>query len=102
MKSGPGNQKTLKPRSDDGFILVVVLWILAALAALASTYSIYLGNAAFATQINDDRLRIRNAISTGIELSAYQLLAEPEQGPTVTRRLHGSVGAGDYRREFCF
>jgi general secretion pathway protein K len=79
MNSGPGNQKALKPRSDGGFILVVVLWILAALAALASTYSIYLGNAAFATQINDDRLRIRNAISTGIELSAYQLLAVPEQ-----------------------
>jgi len=79
MMSGPGNQKALKPRSETGFILVVVLWILAALAALASTYSIYLGNAAFATQINDDRLRIRNAISAGIELSAYQLLAMPEQ-----------------------
>ena len=79
MMSGPGNQKALKPRSESGFILVVVLWILAALAALASTYSIYLGNAAFATQINDDRLRIRNAISAGIELSAYQLLAMPEQ-----------------------
>ncbi|HZZ24497.1 MAG TPA: type II secretion system protein GspK [Roseiarcus sp.] len=79
MKSGPGNQKALKPRSDGGFILVFVLWILAALAALASTYSIYLRNTAFATQINDDRLRIRNAISTGIELSAYQLLAVPEQ-----------------------
>ncbi len=79
MKSGPGSQKTWKSRSESGFILVAVLWILAALAALASTYSIYLGNAAFATQINDDRLRIRNAISTGIELSAYQLLAVPEQ-----------------------
>jgi general secretion pathway protein K len=79
MKSATGNQKTWKPGSESGFILVVVLWILAALAALASTYSIYLGNAAFATQINDDRLRIRNAISTGIELSAYQLLAVPEQ-----------------------
>ena len=93
--SGPGNQKALKPRSESGFILVVVLWILAALAALASTYSIYLGNAAFATQINDDRLRIRNAISAGIELSAYQLLAMPEQARPPARRLHGSVGPGD-------
>jgi general secretion pathway protein K len=79
MKSGRGNQKRLASRSDSGFILVVVLWILAALAALASTYSVYLSNAAFATQINDDQLRIRNAISTGIELSAYQLLAVPEK-----------------------
>jgi general secretion pathway protein K len=36
-------------------------------------------NAAFATQVNDDRLRIRNAISTGIELMAYQLLATPDK-----------------------
>jgi hypothetical protein len=75
MTSGRANQKT---RSESGFILVVVLWILAALAALASTYSVYVGNAAFATQVNDDRLRIRNAISSGIELTAYQLLAAPD------------------------
>jgi general secretion pathway protein K len=76
MKSGLANQK---PRSESGFILVVVLWILAALAALASTYSVYVGNAAFATQVNDDRLRIRNAISSGIELTVYQLLAAPDK-----------------------
>jgi general secretion pathway protein K len=98
MKSGPGNQKALKPRSDGGFILVVVLWILAALATLASTYSIYLGNAAFAAQINDDRLRIRNAISTGIELSAYQLLAVPErarpsQGAFTVRLARATIDA---------
>ncbi|MBV8106925.1 MAG: general secretion pathway protein GspK [Hyphomicrobiales bacterium] len=75
MKPGRANQKT---RSESGFILVVVLWILAALAALASTYSVYVGNAAFAAQVNDDRLRIRNAVSSGIELTAYQLLAAPD------------------------
>src|SRR5271157_5205510 len=64
---------------ESGFILVVVLWILAALAALASSYLVYVDNAAFATRINDDRLRIRNAISPGIELTAYQLLAAPDE-----------------------
>jgi general secretion pathway protein K len=64
---------------ESGFILVVVLWILAALAALASSYLAYVDNAAFATRINDDRLRIRNAISTGIELTTYQLLAAPDE-----------------------
>jgi type II secretory pathway component PulK len=63
---------------ESGFILIVVLWVLAALAALASTYLVYVDNAAFATQLNDDRLRIRNAISTGIELTAYKLLAAPK------------------------
>jgi general secretion pathway protein K len=98
MKCGAGDQRTLESRSDSGFILVAVLWILAALAGLASTYSIYLGNAAFATQINDDRLRIRNAISTGIELSAYQLLAVPErarpsQGAFTVRLARATIDA---------
>jgi general secretion pathway protein K len=74
-------QAKSSPKSaDSGFILVVVLWILAALAALATSYLVYVGNAAFATQVNDDRLRIRNAISTGVELTAYQLLAVPDEG----------------------
>jgi general secretion pathway protein K len=51
--------------------------MLAALAALASSYSVYVANAAFATQVNDDRLRIKNAISSAVELTAYKLLAEP-------------------------
>jgi general secretion pathway protein K len=72
------DRTALKPNGERGFILVVVLWVLAALAALASTYLVYVDNAAFATQLNDDRVRIRNAISTGIELTAYKLLAAPK------------------------
>jgi general secretion pathway protein K len=68
----------LEPKGESGFILIVVLWVLGALAALAATYLVYADNAAFATRINDDRLRIRNAISTGIELTAYKLLAAPD------------------------
>jgi general secretion pathway protein K len=72
------DRTALKPNGERGFILVVVLWVLAALAALASTYLVYVDNAAFATQLNDDRVQIRNAISTGIELTAYKLLAAPK------------------------
>ena len=72
------DRTALEPKGESGFILIVVLWVLAALAALAATYLVYVDNAAFATQLNDDRLRIRNAISTGIELTAYKLLAAPD------------------------
>ena len=76
MRSAQSDGTASKPTgSNSGFILVAVLWILAALATLAAVYSVYVGNAAFATQVNDDRLRITNAISTGIELTAYELLA---------------------------
>jgi general secretion pathway protein K len=72
------DRTALEPKGESGFILIVVLWVLAALAALAATYLVYVDNVAFATQLNDDRLRIRNAISTGIELTAYKLLAAPD------------------------
>jgi general secretion pathway protein K len=78
MRSALANQEISRPNSESGFILVVVLWILAALAALVSSYSVYVGNAAFATQVNDDRMQIRNAISSGIELTAYKILAAAE------------------------
>jgi general secretion pathway protein K len=72
------DRTALRPHGEQGFILIVVLWVLAALSVLASTYLVYVDNAAFATQVNDDRLRIGNAISTGLELTAYKLLAAPD------------------------
>ncbi|WP_147262919.1 general secretion pathway protein GspK [Roseiarcus fermentans] len=92
------NPKASRPKSEGGFILVVVLWVLAALAALASSYSVYVGADAFAAQVNDDRLRIRNAISTGVELTAYQLLAAPEkdrppQGAFTVRLARSTIDA---------
>ena len=52
-------------QNQRGFILVAVLWILAALATLASVYAVYVDNAAFATQVDDDRLRIHAALLSG-------------------------------------
>ena len=58
----------------DGFILVAVLWILAALATLASVYAIYIANTAAAARLYDDRLQVRTLIISGVELTAYRLL----------------------------
>lgn len=97
MRSERSTQATSNSRrQESGFILVVVLWILAALAALAASYLIYVDNAAFATKVNDDRIRIQNAISTSIELVAYQLLAAPDearppQGAFTVRLAHSTI-----------
>ena len=90
-RRGPDN-----PIERRGFILVAVLWILAALAALAGSYAAYTRNAAFATEVNDDQLRIRTAISSGVELAAYKLLsapaeARPPQGAFIVRLAHSTV-----------
>jgi general secretion pathway protein K len=57
----------------DGFIIVAVLWILAALAALASVAAVYVGNTAMAARVYDSRLQSEALIAAGLELTAYRL-----------------------------
>jgi general secretion pathway protein K len=70
-------------RSNDGFIIVAVMWILMSLAALASIYSIYVANSAVALSVNDDRIYTEAIVSAAIELTAYQLSSpEKQKRPT--------------------
>ncbi|MGA7681760.1 MAG: type II secretion system protein GspK [Pseudolabrys sp.] len=57
----------------DGFIIVAVLWILIALATLASIYSIYINNSALALSRMDDGLQAEALVSAGLELTAFRL-----------------------------
>ncbi|MGA7385719.1 MAG: type II secretion system protein GspK [Methylocella sp.] len=58
----------------DGFIIVAVLWILAALAALASVCALYVANTAMAARVYDSRLQTEALIAAGLELTAYRLI----------------------------
>ena len=58
-----------------GFIIVAVLWMLAALAVLASIYSVYASNSAAASHGTDDRLQSEASALAGVELVAAQLTA---------------------------
>ena len=73
----------------DGFILVAVLWIVAALATLASIYSVYAVNTAAASHVPGERLQAEAAIRAGVELAAFQVLAVPEKA----RPTHGAFEA---------
>jgi general secretion pathway protein K len=68
--------------SQDGFIIVAVLWILGALAALVSIYAVYVMNTASAFRVDEDHLQNEALVSAAIELTAYQLSATPAQRPT--------------------
>jgi general secretion pathway protein K len=78
------------PRSSarDGFIIVAVLWILIALATLASIYSIYISNSALAVSVMDDELQAEALVSASLELTAYRLTV-PEK---VSRPTRGQFG----------
>lgn len=76
--------------SERGFVIVAVLWLVAALAALAVIFSVYLSNSARALALNDTALQSEALVSAAVELTAYQLrLADddsrPAQGSFQTR-----------------
>ncbi len=50
-----------------GFVIVAVLWILAALATLASACSVYVANSAAASHVTDDRLQAEASIEACVE-----------------------------------
>ena len=60
--------------SERGFVIIAVLWILAALAALATIFSVYLSNSAQALAVNDSGLKAETLVSASLELTTYQLL----------------------------
>jgi general secretion pathway protein K len=67
--------------SERGFVIVAVLWILVALSALATIFSLYLSNSAQALAISDDGLRAEALVSASVELTAYQLLLARDKAP---------------------
>ena len=66
-------EKAIGKRCDEGFIVVAVLWILAALATLASVYAIYVANTVSAARVHDDRIQAQALVSAAVELTAYQI-----------------------------
>jgi general secretion pathway protein K len=66
--------------SERGFVLVAVLWLLAALATLAATFSLYLSSSARTLALNDTALKAEALVSAAVELTAYQLQLAGENG----------------------
>ena len=69
---GPVRQQ--EQSSQRGFIIIAVLWILVALSALATIFSVYLANSARALGATDIGLETEALTSASLELTAYQLL----------------------------
>jgi general secretion pathway protein K len=67
-------------------VLVAVLWLLTALATLASIYSAYAVNTVTGSHLADDRIQAEASIRAAVEMAALQQLAAPEQA----RPSHGA------------
>jgi general secretion pathway protein K len=82
--------------SSDGFIVVAVLWILAAVAALVLVYASYVTNTAALGAEAVDRVRNEALVTAGLELTAYRIDgAESETGEIRPTSGNFSVRFGD-------
>lgn len=68
-------------RATGGFIVVAVLWIVAALAALAGVYAIFVRVGAVSVAQYDHRLRAQAAAVAGVELAVARLAVAPQDRP---------------------
>jgi general secretion pathway protein K len=78
--------------ANDGFIIVAVLWILAALATLASLYAIYVTNSAIAVAASGDAVIADPLVLAGVELAAYQLIGAPVDSRPAVGQFTARVG----------
>jgi general secretion pathway protein K len=74
-------KNALATSSERGFVIVAVLWMLVALSALATIFSVYLSNSARALAVSDTSLQAEALVSASVELTAYQLLLARDKAP---------------------
>ena len=81
-------------RGARGFIVVAVLWILAALSALVLVYLGFVTNTAVVVAGSTDRIRTEAMVTAGVELTALQLTSGSEAARPTSGTFNARVGAG--------
>lgn len=87
-------------REQDAFIIVAVLWILAALAGLASVYAVYVGNTAAAVRGYDNRLQAQALVRAALELTAYHLIGFDDTARPTSGAFQFQIGGSQVGVEF--
>ena len=77
-----------------GFIVVAVLWILAALSALVLIYLTFVTNTAIVVAGSTDRVQTEALVEAGIELAAFQLAGRSEAARPTSGTFNARVGGG--------
>lgn len=83
-----------KQRNARGFIVIAVLWILAALSALVLIYLSYVTNTAVVVAGSTDRIQAEALETAGVELAAYQLTSANEASRPTSGTFSAKVGGG--------
>ena len=85
---------------ERGFVIVAVLWLLAALTTLAIIFSVYLSNSTRALGLNDTALQAEALVSAGVELTAYQLRLVGEKTRPARGAFHTQLNGAELSVSF--
>ncbi|UJX45979.1 general secretion pathway protein GspK [Xanthobacter sp. YC-JY1] len=89
------------PRGTErGFILVTVLWILAALAAFTAVYAVYVSDTASASAVRAQTLRADGLVVAAVELAALRLLSVPAQDRPISGEVRFRMGEANVSARF--
>jgi general secretion pathway protein K len=80
-------------RNPRGFIVVAVLWILAALSALVLIYLTFVTNTAVVVAASTERIQADALTTAGVELAAYQLTAVRQDSRPSSGTFNARMGA---------
>jgi general secretion pathway protein K len=80
-------------RNRRGFIVVAVLWILAALSALVLIYLTFVTNTAVIVATSTERVQSDALVAAGVELAAYQLTAVRQDARPSSGMFNARMGA---------
>src|SRR5260370_535777 len=89
-----GRRSSGKQQNARGFIVVAVLWILAALSALVLIYLTYVTNTAVVVAASTDRVQTDALVTAAVELAAYQLTNVSEALRPTSGMFNARVGTG--------
>ena len=81
-------------RTARGFIVIAVLWILAALSALVLIYLTYVTNTAVVVAGSADRIKADALVTAGLELAVYQLTMVKDGLLPTSGTFNARVGTG--------
>jgi general secretion pathway protein K len=88
----PGSASQHSQRNDRGFIVIAVLWILAALSALVLIYLSFVINTAVVVAGGVERVQSDALVTAGVELAAFRLVGTPEAGRATNGTFNARVG----------
>jgi general secretion pathway protein K len=91
----------MTPRGARGFIVIAVLWILAALSALVLIYLTYVTNTAVIVAGSTDRVQTEALVTAGVELAVYHLTTVKGGLLPTSGTFNARVGASRVFVTFC-